>query len=280
MSLTIPSPSVVQAIRESVTGRLFSRVHFDEMLKICGVRVCATCDGLARVDNPMVPTEFNKFVHRLRRSEAEKHRLHSHFKKGMVDACTCTDKRLSAFCLSPETRVFVDETDVEMVDICRMCSEEWDKAQMKGKQSRMQCPRLALWNGSLTGETPEMFRDHTPAEIALLSPNRILTNAIVLKCDHHQGIYGWHSMFENDVKMNVSNVQFMINEGLKGEFLCVLCGPWTRVGHDKAKKSHSVNPEKVVASFAWLKENNVHFKDIVIPEKDQLPIPKIMEHRD
>ena len=124
----------------------------------------------------------------------------------------------------------------------------------------------------------DCLKDLNTAELALVSPNRILTNAIVLFCDHHEGIYGWHSMFENDVQTNVSNVQYLIDAGLQGSFYCVLCGPWTNVHIEKVRTTYSVRPEKVITAFRWLKDNNIHFKDFVIPSPDMLPSPRVIQH--
>ena len=275
MSLRIPSTTIIQAIRCSATEALFSRMYFDGRKGGYSSRICAVCDCMARIDNPMDPMPLVTFVKNCKRSDASKKSLFTYFNSRMVNFYTCAHPDLGEFCLSPKTRVFEESSGIEMVDICQQCNEEWTNC--RSRKSKM--PRLALWNGSLTGGVPDCLKDPNAAEVALISPNRILTNAIVLLCDHHDGIYGWHSMFENNVEMNVSNVQYLIEAGLKGEFVCVLCGPWTQVQLDKVRKYYNVRSERVIEAFEWLKENNVHFKDFEIPDKDNLPSPRIIEHR-
>ena len=43
------------------------------------------------------------------------------------------------------------------------------------------------------------------------------------------------------------------------------------------KEKTMVNRQKVVAAFEWLQKNNFHYKDMVLPQEDEIPIPIIIE---
>ena len=86
-------------------------------------------------------------------------------------------------------------------------------------------------------------------------------------------------MFINDVVTNVSNIQYLTNAGHQGEFLCVLCGPWESVHLKIVKETFVIRPSLVLAAWQWLKENNIRFKDFVIPDARSLPKPRIVEHK-
>ena len=131
----------------------------------------------------------------------------------------------------------------------------------------------------MTGAVPQCLRELNEAELATVSPNRILTHTVVLQADHHEGIVGWHSMFENKNDVNALNLQYLFDLGLTGEFLCVLVGPWTDIQVKKVKKTYCVRPEKVLSTSSWLKNNNIHFKDFKIPKPEDLPNPRILHHK-
>jgi hypothetical protein len=70
----------------------------------------------------------------------------------------------------------------------------------------------------------------------------------------------------------------MLSEsGLKGLILVVLCGPFTATQKALILKKVAVDPLKVVAAWRWLKANNYRFRDDVIPNVDDIAIPKIVE---
>ena len=229
--------------------------HFD-------LRCCAVCDGCARADNPMVPFLVDDFLEKLKASDAHKTSLYKYFKPSMVNAHTAEDIRFRDFCLSPKTRVYEFDIHGEVVDICRNCSHQWEGCTTKNKKSFVK-PIHAIWNGSLTGTAPEVLKDLNAAEVALIRPNRNLANGIVLYCDNHDGIYGRFPIFEN--------VQDLTNSGLEGEFICVLCGPWTEIAAERVRKACAVRPQNAINACEWLKENNVYFKDIEIPDGEDSP---------
>ena len=276
--MLLPSSSMVEAIKRNATERLFSRLYFDSKAMCYKAKFCSVCDCIITINNPCDPINMKDFKTILKRCKASKLNLLPFFSSSMVNDYTTDSSELKEFCLSPRTRVFRGPDNELFVDVCRNCAECWTERDDSSSTRGLPSPKMALWNGTLTGETPDCLKDLNTAELALVSPNRILTNAIVLFCDHHEGIYGWHSMFENDVQTNVSNVQYLIDAGLQGSFYCVLCGPWTNVHIEKVRTTYSVRPEKVITAFRWLKDNNIHFKDFVIPSPAMLPSPRVIQH--
>jgi hypothetical protein len=90
-------------------------------------------------------------------------------------------------------------------------------------------------------------------------------------------IRGWHTLFKNKPAEQVSNINLLSEAGLKGQIVVVLCGPFTTTQKALALRKTAVRPDKVVSAFRWLQANNFHYKDVVIPDPDDLPMPFIIE---
>jgi len=67
----------------------------------------------------------------------------------------------------------------------------------------------------------------------------------------------------------------LTNRGTKGLILVVLCGPLTQRALTLKKKA--VDPTKVIKAWQWLKENNFRYKDEVIPNIDNIPLPYVVQ---
>jgi len=126
------------------------------------------------------------------------------------------------------------------------------------------------------GNTPPILQELNDIEVAILSPNRIMTQAIVLRASH-QGIHGWHSLFENDVGRNLGTLNALINAGLEREIICVLCGAFTKFQFDKVKKTYQIRPDKILSAFRWLKENNHYYADMEMPNISAIRQPIILK---
>ena len=276
MCISLPCEATVSQIEKDVCESLSNRYYPDDS-KLLKARICSCCDRFATVDNPMVPLGVDEYVYCLSRCRISSSVLKQFFPEAVLDSYKAKERRLEDFCLSPGTRIFQDTTGYDCVDLCTNCWELFDSF-LRSKKKVFNGPKEAVFNGNMCGDPPECLLNLNAAELALVSPNRILTHALVLQCDNHDGIVGWHSMFENSVETNVSNIQLMIEAGLQSEFLCVLCGPWTRIQLDKVKNAYRVRPDKVIEAFEWLKKNNVHYKDIVIPDPRQMRNVRILHH--
>jgi hypothetical protein len=69
----------------------------------------------------------------------------------------------------------------------------------------------------------------------------------------------------------------LADNGMTGMLLVVLCGPFTTTQKAMAMKKTSVDPRKVVQAWHWLKENNFRFKNDIIPNIADIPLPYVVE---
>ena len=278
MSLCIPCGTIVDSIKRNVSFALSNRYYVDDENKTYLPRVCACCDCLATIDNSMCPLPIEAVVRSLERCTTTRTEIEKYFPKEMLEYYQAKHKRLEKFLLSSRTRVFSLEPDKELVDVCKSCSKFFEDFHSNTRKKNFDGPPTAIFNGNMTGLPPSILTELNMAELAIISPNRILTHTVVLNCDNHDGIIGWHSMFENKTDVHLSNIQYLIDSGLEGEFVCVLCGPCTEIQMKKVKSTFVVRAEKVFRAFEWLKQNNIHFKDINIPRPEQMPHPTIIKH--
>lgn len=276
--ILLPSQFEIDGVVESACQSLRERVHYDKGTNSFLPRICAICDCLHRVQNPVVKFPLERLLSNLRKYPCTRDKLPKDVPSTLANGFTAKDDRLKAFLLSPYTRVLPDSNNIECVEVCSRCVVEIEEQEKKpGPKSG---PTFAIWNGSMFGDPPECLKVLNHAELNLVSVNRISiqTNAVVLRSDHHKGLVGWHSVFENDVEANAANVQCLQNAGVSGEFLCVLCGPFSKVHLKLAKKAYKVRPDKVLEAFHWLKENNPFYKDIKPPEDNELVSPRFLKH--
>ena len=74
----------------------------------------------------------------------------------------------------------------------------------------------------------------------------------------------------------MANINNSADAGLKGQLLVLLCGPFTKTQVALARAQTLVNSDKVIAAYEWLRASNYHYREITIPEPEDLPIPQII----
>jgi hypothetical protein len=94
----------------------------------------------------------------------------------------------------------------------------------------------------------------------------------------HKSIRGWHNLYKN----NVAGIARTLNEvleytGGKIVILCILLGPFTPLQKQFVKNKMMVTPDKVIWALRWLKHNNHLYRDIMIPNRNDLATPLIMD---
>ena len=260
---SIPAKQQVELLIRNASKALEDRVLYDSDRKEYRPRICAICDVFATVDNPMVKMPVSDLVKVCQKTNAERDKLVKLYPdpepaRRMIETYRIQHPTLSDYTLSPMASISEDANDGEVVDVCQFCSKD---CQPDKPGSNHKPPKRALWNGYCTGETPPELQDLNIAELAMISPNRLVSHAAVLYADQHRGIHGWHAMYENDPDDNVETVQELIKAGLGGEIYVVLCGPWTSTKKALAKQQYTVRADKMKKAFDWLKKNNFHFKD-------------------
>jgi hypothetical protein len=89
-------------------------------------------------------------------------------------------------------------------------------------------------------------------------------------------IKGLHTFFKGQPVANVGNLTLMTESGWKGNILVVWCGPFTTEQALATRAKTSVDPHKVIAVWGWLKVNNYRYKDVAIPDVDNIPLPYLL----
>ena len=268
----IPNQTVLEGITDTAMEAIRSRTFLSETDHQLRARICATCDGISTIENPCKLLGITAMIILLKKSQAEKSNTWDGYPAILVDQYTAKDLRLQDYILSPSTTIIKTHGREDSVAICRNCHKEFRSNKPRCRIKHFRSPVKAIWNGLLIGNPPECMACLRPVEIALISPNRVITHAITLQANHHDGIYGWHSMFENRVDLNLGHVNYLVNSGLSGEIVVALCGPFTSTQKAMAKEKVGVRADKVIAAFEWLKINNPYFKDLEIPDPSQIPL--------
>ena len=283
VSLKVPTADEVDEICSSVCERLKSRFLIDEDSGEVSRNVCSACDRFTTLDNPrewMLSVDYAKFC---RRSGAEIARLPSVYPDELVSQYRIEHALFRDVVVSPFTAFRENVNGDEEVLLCKECYVDAVEAlkiiNRKGRK-KVPLPLRAIWNGNLIGKLPEELSDLTIAELAIVSPNRVMSHGIVLYAEQHKGVFGWHAMYENSVVENLSNINELIRNGLSGDLVCVLCGPFSKIQKRKAEWTMKVRWEKVKHAFRWLKQNNHFYKDFVMPRKEDMPRPTILFNDD
>jgi hypothetical protein len=138
--------------------------------------------------------------------------------------------------------------------------------------------RKSLANGYLIGEPPEELTCLNEVELALVSKVQIYCQSWIFFVGCHcWHVKGWHTFFKNRPSSNVENVQSLSLSGMKGLIMVVLCGPYTSTQKALTMKKIKVDPQKVIAAYIWLRVNHIMYKDKLIPDVGDIPIPIIIE---
>jgi hypothetical protein len=252
----------LESFTATITGD--TRIH-----AVC----CAVCDSMPKKANDWSWVEITKF-----KSYAEKCRLHKKsirefYPEALIDYYTASnddDHLLSQFVLSPSSLI---DTHNKTIAVCNQCLEH-----LESHTTRKSNPPIdSIVNGYLIGTAPVELKELSEVELSIISQVRITCHTFVFYAGCHRSIRGWHTLFKNKPAEQVANMSQISEAGLKGQIVVVLCGPFTTTQKALALQKTAVRPDKVVAAFRWLQANNFHYKDIVIPDPDDLPVPFIIE---
>lgn len=236
--------------------------------------ICSVCDTIAHVD---VNHKWMK-VTRLRelclQLNMTKEKIKDIYPAALIAQYTVPRvEELKEFVLSPKS---VYNSHNETIAICTPCANHM-RVQVDKFGPRRVPPNEAIISAYLIGDAPKILMDLNDCEIALLSTVRTNCQSWIYFAGCHKHIQGWHTFYENRPGYNVATIDNLADAGLKGQLLVVLCGPFTSSQKAKTYAQTRVRPEKVIKAFQWLKINNYHYRDIVIPREEDLPIPQIIE---
>ena len=190
----------------------------------------------------------------------------------IVDYYTAPTANLEPYVLSPFSIV---DRKTDTILVCKSCMEEMEVNCEKAVRVARAPPKAAIANGWLIGGAPDIIRDLSDAELALLTDSRLCCQSFCYFAGAHQVIKGWHTIYKNRPGENLAHLQQLHDVGLRGRMVVVLCGPFTSTQKALVSKQTQVRPEKVKEAFAWLIENNIHFRDVEIPR--DIPRPYIID---
>jgi hypothetical protein len=134
-------------------------------------------------------------------------------------------------------------------------------------------------NFNLIGYAPIELSELTITKLSLVSRSFLHCQTWVFYAGCHQQIKGWHTFFKGRPSENVADLSRLVQAGLKGSMLVVLCGPFTKAQIALTRSKMMVSPEKVIRAYKWLIENNVLYQNDIIPNIDDIPIPIIIHDK-
>jgi hypothetical protein len=239
--------------------------------------ICAVCDSIAKCPNWADWVNIdNEFTELCRKSNLGKKRLENIYEKEVLEYYTAPHQDLEPYILSPYS-IIEDENILVCKDCCSHMQKEASKKRTTIKNRKP--PREAIANGYLIGEAPEELKCLNEVELSLVSKVRIHSRIWVYFAGCHKQIQGWHTFYKNRPTSNISNIQTVQDAGLQGNIMVILCGPFTTTQKTIAMEATRVRPEKVMAAFEWLVENNCHYTVDDIPDPNDFPkVELITEH--
>ena len=273
--LDIPTPLERQTIVNNFAEDLSSYTIVDEATGKLESVVCCVCDGIPKTPQWASWIGIPELNDLCNRNNLHRDRLTEFYPATMLDGYKVDHPDLEPYLLSPSTRLNMVENTVL---ICKDCYGAMVVERDSKKRKRdIKPPKGSIANGYVIGEPPKELTELTEVELALISRVRIYCNSWIFFGGCHQQIKGWHTFFRNRNTGNVSNIENLSMSGLKGIILVVLCGPFTTEQKAMAMKRIKVRPEKVITAYEWLKANNYHYRDEVIPSEADIPIPQLIE---
>jgi len=145
---------------------------------------------------------------------------------------------------------------------------------------RLKLPRFAIANGAVFGVAPPELTDLNDAELALVSLARAHKHVFAFYGGAHKSMRGWHNLYENDVEGIARTLNQVSEYSGDNVILCILMGPFTPLQKQFVKNNMLVRPDYVLRAFHWLKQHNQLYRDITIPNENDLATPLIIDDTD
>ena len=270
--LAIPSKEDIKRIAKAFVLDLESFSVTDEVSKGLKPVICSNCDSipLKSQSSTFIPIDaFVKLCHYAKLRKDDSSKIYSQELKNQY---TAKDPRLIDFILSPETHV----SALNEVLLCKECLFEL-RSNSKKKPTRRRPPAESIIQGYMIGDAPNVISNLNPIELSLITKTVTQCQSWIFFVGSHQSIKGWHTFFKGRPAANVGNLRLMTESGWKGNILVVWCGPFTTEQAMVTKAKTSVDPQKVIAGWLWLKSNNYRYKDVTIPHVDDIPMPYLLD---
>lgn len=230
-----------------------------------GVRhplVCSVCDTLETNDRSFEWLDLKLMKQYATDAHMTHARVRSVYPKQLVahyKVANC--KLLEKFVLSPRS---VIDRQKNRIAICNCCKKHLEDNSGKCSTKRWP-PGDALIMGYLVGDPPPELTCLNEVELALVSTVRTVCQSWIFFGGCHQHIQGWHTFYDHKPGPIVSHIDNLNSAGMNGQLLVVLCGPFTTDQRATVLKQVMVDGAKVKRALLWLKANNCHYANIVIP---------------
>jgi hypothetical protein len=270
--LPIPSAEDTKRIAKAFLSDLESFTINDDVTKKLIPIICSVCDSMPTKPEWSRAIDINKFIKLCERGKLRKTDSVEPYSEELRNQYTAKDKRLKDYVLSPETYV----NALDEVIACKQCLSELERNSKTKKRDR-QAPAESIICGYMIGDAPEVLTCLNPVELSLITKTVTQCQSWIFFGGSHQSIKGWHTFFKGRPGENVGNLTLMTESGWKGKMLVVMCGPFTNEQYLKTKERTSVDPQKVINAFTWLKQNNFRYRDIEIPNPNDIPQPYIID---
>jgi Helitron helicase-like domain at N-terminus len=272
--LKIPSFANIKKITKQFVEDLQSFTIKNDVSDTFHPVICCVCDSIpseAKWSCFVSVTEAKKLF---KKSSMEANKLiEQGYPEELVKQYSIQHNDLNNYVLSPASYI----NDNDEILICKRCYSVLAE-NMENKKKKLP-PKEAIANGYIIGDAPFELKDLNEVELTLVSRARIYCQSWVFYGECHQHIQGWHTFFKNRPSDNVGNIQQLTENGMKGQLLVALCGPFTTTQRALIKKKTKVNPEKIIRAWKWLIDNNVRYSKEEIPHIDSIPKPYVFDEK-
>jgi len=246
-------------VRQNVGEKLNSILGFDETTSCHQTRACCCCDRLVHLcDRECISLDS------LEKKEWCRPTLD--MKSDIIDYYKYKGKHLNqnpnigGLLLSPRSFAYEHKNRLHF-DICRDCN-----------LSSRKIPDLSI-HALQIGKAPEELACLNEVELALVSQGRIDRHIFQCFAGQHKQITMWHQMFFSDVEHTWAAFERMDELKIPDKITCVLSGPFTTKQKEEVLKRFTIDRKKIVRALEWLKENNVLYENVRLPEEIEMPTP-------
>ena len=273
MDFQNPTPAEDMEMIKAFTNELESAIYTDARGRAWPL-ICCVCDTMAHVDISMEWMDVDCLKKHCLKSKMTKVSLADVYPTALINEYTAPHlPRLRPFVLSPKS---VHDTTNDCIAICTPCAHHM-RIQVDMNAIRTP-PNEAIISAYLIGSTPKILTDLNEVEMALVCTVSTYCQSWAYYAGCHKHIQGYHTFYENCPSSNVATISNLSDAGMQGQLLVVLCGPFTKTQAALARAQTIVNKDKVIAAFEWLKVNNYHYHDMVVPRAEDLPVPFVIEN--
>jgi hypothetical protein len=264
----------------TIKSQLKESVHTtydDKGKRIDRGRVCCCCDIL--LNSASLSKISLKALRRKRWAKAPKNieqniLQHYTYNAQHINVSNKIKENIQKLFISPRTNAYVERNTNRPVtedniyfDLCHSCEEA------EG------IPKLCLHSLPI-GEPPKVITDLSNVELALICQGRASTHTFQIFAGCHTSMRTWHQIYFQDVAHIEASMLRMDEMHIPDNIYCALCGPFTKQQHKDAMKMVKIDRRKILLALLWLKEHNIHYKSLVIPDMSLIPEPIIVDHSD